>query len=421
MITLHSPRSRRVGFAVALVGVAVSLFGIVSTVAAALPGGTPPTNGLSGLVLNPSSGDSGTTFSMRFDPDNQPCPGNNNAGYSWSTFITPVAQDAALLTFLPTGQPQATATGRTTAFRDTTGEFVRGEFPDLDNFNINPPALLSFDTTFATNPVVDPGSYFVGIACYNADGLANERYWATRITVTAEAGAGPYGFSWATDVGDIGGSSTTTTTTEVGGSTTTTSVAGGSTTTTVAGGTTTTTVAGATTTVAGGTSGATVSPSAPTPGGSYQVTFPDCSVGETITFSQAASTPASVTDVCEASSALSSGSIAGIRMPAQATTRTATGSFTAAPTAPGSYTVTMTGTVSAQRTASFVIVGASTPVTGGGSTSANTGGSPTSNSTGTIPSTGSSTASLIVWGVLLLVFGRMAILLGRKPKVLTGT
>jgi hypothetical protein len=26
-----------------------------------------------------------------------------------------------------------------------------------------------------------------------------------------------------------------------------------------------------------------------------------------------------------------------------------------------------------------------------------------------------------VWGVLLLVFGRMAILLGRKPKVLTGT
>ena len=418
MTALHSPRSRRAGFAVALVGVAVSLFGIVSTVAAALPGGTPPTNGLSGLVLTPASGDSGTTFSMRFDPDNQPCPGNNNAGYSWSTFITPVAQDAALLTFAPTGQPQATAIGRTTAFRDTTDEFVRGEFPDLDNFNINPPALLSFDTTFSRNPVVDPGSYFVGIACYNADGLANERYWATKITVTAQAGAGPHGFAWATDAADPGES--TTTTTEVDGSTTTTTVAGGTTTTTVAGGTTTSTVAGATTTVAGGTSGATVSPSTPTPGGSYRVTFPNCSVGETITFSQSASTPSSVTDVCEASSALTSGSIAGIRMPAQATTGTATGSFTAAPTAAGSYTITMTGTVSAQRTVSFVVVAASTPVTGGNS-NVNTGGSPSGSTSGTIPSTGSSTTSLIVWGVLLLVFGRMAILLGRKPKVLTGT
>ena len=107
-------------------------------------------------------------------------------------------------------------------------------------------------------------------------------------------------------------------------------------------------------------------------------------------------------------------------MPAQATNGTATGSFTAAPTAPGSYTVTMTGTVSAQRTASFVVVGASTPVTGA-NTNSNPGGIQSGSSTGTIPSTGSSTTSSIVWGVLLLVFGRIAILLGRKPKVLTGT
>ncbi len=265
----------------ALVGVAVSLVGFVSTATATLAAGTLPTNGLSGLILNPASGDSGTTFSMRFDPENQPCPGNNNAGFSWSTFITPEAQDPALLTFAPTGQPQATAAGRTTAFRDTTDEFVRGEFPDLDTFNINPPALLSFDTTFSRNPVVEPSAYFVGIACYNADGLANERYWATRIVVTTDPGAGPYGFTWTTDVGDT--TSSTTTSTVVDETTTTTNTVVGSTTTTtsVAGGTTTTTVAG-------GSANATVTPSSPTPGGAYSVTLPNCSVGETITFSQSA-------------------------------------------------------------------------------------------------------------------------------------
>jgi LPXTG-motif cell wall-anchored protein len=42
-----------------------------------------------------------------------------------------------------------------------------------------------------------------------------------------------------------------------------------------------------------------------------------------------------------------------------------------------------------------------------------------STSTGTIPATGSSTTSIVVWGILLLVFGRMAILFGRKPKVIS--
>jgi len=36
---------------------------------------------------------------------------------------------------------------------------------------------------------------------------------------------------------------------------------------------------------------------------------------------------------------------------------------------------------------------------------------------GQLPYTGNSPWSLVVWGAMLLVFGRMAILLGRKPKV----
>jgi hypothetical protein len=34
-----------------------------------------------------------------------------------------------------------------------------------------------------------------------------------------------------------------------------------------------------------------------------------------------------------------------------------------------------------------------------------------------LPVTGKSTTALVVWSVLLLVFGRMAVLLGRPPRV----
>ena len=409
MKQFHSHRVRRGALGVAIAGVAISAAGFFSTVVDALPAGTPPA---AGLVLSPSSGDSSTEFAMQFSPPNQACPGNNNSGFAYSTFITPVAQDPALLTFSPAGVPIATASGRTTAFRNTQDELVISQFPDLDTFAVLPPELLSFATSFSRIPNLDPGSYVVGIACFNANGRQNEKYWSTRITVTASAGAGPYNFSWTVDAGSAGSTTTTSTTT------TTTTVAGGSTTTTVAGGSTTTTVAGSSANV-------TFTPASPTPGGAYTLTFRDCSIGETVTFAQPQSTPASVTAPCQASSTLASDGPVGYRRPLQAATGTATGSFTAAPTAAGSYTVTMTGTVSAKRTATFTVASATAPPgtgTGTGSAGA-TGGSPTgttSGSAGTIPTTGSSTTSLIVWGLLLLVFGRMAILLGRKPKVLTG-
>ncbi len=412
---LH-PRLRRFARDFSRIGSVVAAVMFVSTVAQALPSGAPPAGA---MVLNPSTGDSGTSISMTFASTPQFCPGDAVASFRWTTFIVPRSTDVASMTFSPSGNPQGPAFSSALRTAVPGGVLVRAQNPGLGDGIVIPPLAIDFaNVGFAA---LTPGDYWMGIACTKSDGtvVQNEKYWTVPVKITASEGAGPNNFTYAVDtVADT----TTSTSTTVADSTTTTTttVAGSTTTTTVAGGTTTTTVAGATTTVAGGTSGATVSPSTPTPGGSYRVTFPNCSVGETITFSQSASTPSSVTDVCEASSALTSGSIAGIRMPAQATTGTATGSFTAAPTAPGSYTVTMTGTVSAQRTVTFVIVGASTPVTGGNS-NVNTGGSTSGNTSGTIPSTGSSTTSLIVWGVLLLVFGRMAILLGRKPKVLTGT
>jgi len=376
----------------------VAALGFGISAVSALSAGTPPTNGLSGLVLTPSSGDSGTTFAMGFSPDNQACPGDNNAGYFWSTFITPAAQDPALLTFAASGQPAGL--DRTTAFRDSNDEFIRAKFPDLVSAAVLAPKFVSFDTTFSRNPVLAPGSYYVGIACSRSTDLTALKFWATKITVSSAPGAGPHGFAWAVD---IGGATTTTTSTSTPSSTTTTTTIAGTTTTTIAPGL-----------------GVTVTPSSPAPGGTYAIALTDCSRGESVTFSQPESEPTSVIAQCTGSSTLASGSAAGLQVPTQASLGTATARFDAAPTSPGVYTVTMSGAVTGERVETFSVVGEATPPFAGNGT-ASTGGSPAgSTSTGTLPTAGSSTTALVVWAVLLLVFGRMAVLLGRRPHVIIG-
>jgi len=76
-------------------------------------------------------------------------------------------------------------------------------------------------------------------------------------------------------------------------------------------------------------------------------------------------------------------------------------------TAPSSGVTTTTSTA----TSGFGVSG--TPAGGGPST-------PTFSTGGSLPATGSSTAVMVVWAVLVLIFGRMAILLGREPKVIAG-
>jgi len=102
--------------------------------------------------------------------------------------------------------------------------------------------------------------------------------------------------------------------------------------------------------------------------------------------------------------------------PTQTTTTTTPGATTTS-TAPGSSTTSTTG------------LGGTTTTTSSGSTTSSTttstiagtgttGGSPSGTSgVGGLPLTGSSTTSLVVWSVLLLAFGRMAVLLGRPPRV----
>ena len=384
----------------------LSIVGAVSNpgsdVVQAAAAGTPP---VAQSILSPTSGNSSTVFELDPAATAANCEQDSaTGGWRWQTFMTSAANDPATLTYDgtvgPIGpgltQPLWAASGGSPVINNntapTTGQII--QFPEY-SFAVYPAGFVS------------AGDYWVGYACSDPAG-ATRQFWSTRITVTTDA-AGE--FTWAQAVVDT--TTTTTTTTTVADTTTTTSTTVASSTTTTTAGTTSTTVAGTPV----GTQSGTVTPASPAPGASYQVSFPNCQVGETITFAQPQSTPASVTAPCQSASTLDTGSVQGLRMPAQLTTATATGSFTNAPTNPGSFTVTMTGTASAQRTVTFVVVAASTPVVGGAG--ATTGGSPTGTtfSAGTLPSTGSSTTSIIVWAVLLLVFGRIALLLGRKPKV----
>jgi hypothetical protein len=116
---------------------------------------------------------------------------------------------------------------------------------------------------------------------------------------------------------------------------------------------------GMVTSAAGYDPAVTVNPAAPTAGGSYSVTYQNCAVGDTITFSQPQSTPTSVTGTCVAvDNADLAGSVIGLLLPQQTPALgNATGTFTAAPLSPGTYNGTAVGQRSATQTFAFTIPG----------------------------------------------------------------
>ena len=398
----------RVGTVLSAGMLTVGVVGLAPSDAAAAPlnPGAPPAGG---IVMNPPTGNSDTNFGLSF-PTAQVCPGNGSVdGYRWHSFIAPSGADVAAFTWSAAGAP--TGPGFKYNLYDEGGTGVRNQFP-ADSpagavTNIPGNIQLAGGGVFGPAGIPIPaGSYIVGIACVKVtDNVGRtEKFWSTEVAITANVAAG--GVAQVTFA--PGTPTATTTTTTVAGTTTTTVVGATTTTTTTVAGATTTTVAGATTTtvVGGAAQAATLTPAVPTAGAPYKVTHPNCRVGDTITVTQPQSTPTSATATCALP-------VAGGDRPEQAAIGTATVTFTAAPTTPGTYTVTSTGATSGTRTATFVIVGVTS------TTLASTGGNPLGGSTGSIPATGSSTTSIIVWGALLLVFGRMAILFGRKPKVIS--
>jgi hypothetical protein len=85
-------------------------------------------------------------------------------------------------------------------------------------------------------------------------------------------------------------------------------------------------------------------------------------VNEVITFTQANSTPTSVTGTCTASASIT-GSVVGLLLPQQVVRGNATGTFTASPTAAGTYTVTAVGPQSGTQTTTFTVAQQATTTT----------------------------------------------------------
>jgi hypothetical protein len=144
-----------------------------------------------------------------------------------------------------------------------------------------------------------------------------------------------------------------------------------------------------------------------TPGGPYTVTYTNCVVGDTITFTQAQSNPTSVQATC-----LPGG--------------TATASFAAAPTAAGTYSGTAVGAQSPSLTFTFTLTAPATtvPVTtapgGGGAvpTTAAPGGQPG----GQLPATGSNglgSTTGIALGLLVVGLGLFVVAQVRRRDAAT--
>ena len=311
---------RRIASVVSWVATVVALAGFAASVAAALPAGTLPR---AAVILSPSSGDSGTVFSMATTGSGEveQCPGDGVAGFRWAGFLTPASNDPATLRYNgPNGTPNATLAPGSLPLQTSTGSFIVGNTPGAGTGFVQFPEQVQFDSTVYSAANLTPGDFWIGLACYSLlDGTNTAKFWSTKITITALAGAGPNGFTYALSAPPTTTPTTPTTPTTTPATTPTTTPATTPTTATA------TTVAGTTTT----------------------------------------------------------------------TTTTTTPTTTTVPGASG-------GTV--------------TPVAA--APSAPTGGGPSGTSTGTLPSTGSSTTAIVVWGILLVVFGRMAILFGRKPKVI---
>ena len=230
-------RTRRTaGTLLALVAVAATA--VFASVAGALPPGTAPTGA---LTLTPATGDSGTDFLLAFIGADQFCAGDGAAGYRWGTFITPISNDPATVTF--GGAGSATGPAFTASLRAADSTILRALQPGAGNGFID----LSLPIDFASGQFgvpMPPGDYWIGVACTFGTPDSIE-YWATSITTTAATGAGPNNFTYGPSAAAATTTTTATTTTIAATSTT---VTGGATSTTAVGGTTSTTALGGSTT-----------------------------------------------------------------------------------------------------------------------------------------------------------------------------
>ena len=159
------------------------------------------------FTLNPETGNSDTEIRTFLGGTDTFCPGDAEAGFSWSTFLVPSDVDVATLTWGNVLAGLADVPGWTgdyvPALTDTSGTFIVGQAPGLDDGFVAAPTAIDFSlaTAYGTLPV---GEYKVGIACIKQTGPTTtftEKYWEGLITFTADpTNGGTNGFTFVSTV-----------------------------------------------------------------------------------------------------------------------------------------------------------------------------------------------------------------------------
>ena len=141
-----------------------------------------------------NSGGSATVFSM-LPPSGAACPGSGaeTPPYRWQTFMVSDSVDVSNLTYAV--GPNAITGAFVSPMYDSVGDPIINRNPSA-----TPLGLISGIPTMSYSALVPPaappaGDYKVGFACTLAG--ATVSFWTGRITVTADSNDVPGGFTWA--------------------------------------------------------------------------------------------------------------------------------------------------------------------------------------------------------------------------------
>jgi Fibronectin type III domain len=179
----NTRKSKRL--AAGLVTLAVAATGVLSasTASALLPANSVP---FGAVTVAPPTGTAATNISV-LPPSGAACQGDTATGnYHWETFIVADSVDASQLSYGATG-PFLTGS---TAFIQPL--FSQGNPVLAGNLAIGTGALTNFPSagyqlSIFNGVITTSGLYKVGLACSVAGGTGTERFWQTKIQITATA------------------------------------------------------------------------------------------------------------------------------------------------------------------------------------------------------------------------------------------
>jgi hypothetical protein len=396
-MSISHPEKRRIVLALSRMAVAICVVGLSVSAWGFSRSGVSPAGAAGSLqgpvTLSVTSGDSTTPFTISL-PAFSACAEDSAAGgWTVTSFMVPTAVDLNTLTFDSGGPTPASVGGAYADFRQPLWLVGGDAYLSRQTVNATPPdpsGPIVDPGTFDFNPGyaagdIPAGAYNIGIACVD-ETTAIQQYWYTGITVTADpADPGTADISW-----ELAAEPPPTTTTTTGeGSTTTTTDGSGTTTTTAVENT----------------------------GPPLELSPDTLSAGESVTIRSSGWQASSAVEIFLLSSLLSE------PVPIGSLTADGNGDIDGsvtvpADTQPGLHTILALGLdtsgVPTASAADVTVQGADEQQPTGGNPSA---ASPVTTA-GQLPYTGSSPVPMVVWAVALLVFGRIAMLVGKRTKVI---